>query len=1076
MRRPTEEQSKVIEFKGKDLVVSASAGSGKTSTIIEKISSIVKDGTPINRLLVITYTRAAANEMKSRLLESFLEGEKTPYILDQIDEIGVSDISTVHSFLEKMIKRNTHAINLPENFRILDENENTELKIRALKEAEKRLSKDEEFENLFINTHEDNQDNQNFRQSVVFALYNHLAVQSNRDERLEYYKNNQKEIFNKAERYLNEIIQKSCRYISDGFDKLLHQVDEKSKYFVYFLQMRDFFEEAVGQKSLRESLIQIRGKKPLKPRVQDDNYNERLYLSLRGKIDTLLKKFEKIQIDYEDLWLGNPREINAIYKLYELFAEELDKSKIEQGVIDFNDLERFAMELLKNDDVFKDIIEDYDYIFVDEYQDINPVQEKIIKKLKENSKFVAVGDPKQGIYGFRNATPEIMKNDIKNLEVKDSVLYLKSNFRSDKYILDFVNDVFKNIMTEDFCGIDYFNTAMFRSPEGHFEDGNKSVIIDTISHKETGMKKERKKIYNIFEDELIVDEKNKLEAEDICYRISQFMKSEIYDSKLGKLRPVKFSDIAILTRNRGDTAENVLKELEKHKFPVMSVIRRDISNTELDVIINLLKISVDPKDDIAIASVMLSKLGGFDVDQLSRLCQKGILSEVFENDDDTLVFRQRLDRLKKEVLVKGIKFALENLFDECEYIPYLLNQEGGINTKLEIERVLQIIGESDFNFDIPATLKMLEEGKLQMKNPSSSENAITMTTIHGSKGLEYPIVFLIGCGKSVRGNNREQFAISSNYGVAINHYGEERKISLLLKAVREEKLRREYIDELMVLYVALTRAKNHLVITGVYDRQRTPMIDSSEDLSSANSYMDIILGTILNSEDLCEGVEVNTVNSIEEITKDEKSLLGQCDERLIKEINDYLDFSYPYEWASQTRYKNTVTGLNKSDEEIHFVGGGKNLDTGIAYHEALKVLDFDKINSLEDISLEKISGYELIDKTKLFRIIQKIKDITKKSRIFKEKQFTMKIDAGELEGNLTGEEIMVQGVVDLFAVGNKNILIDYKWTNDKDADSLLNRYKKQLFLYQKAIEKGLKIKLDEMYLFSLKYEEIIKLK
>lgn len=299
--------------------------------------------------------------------------------------------------------------------------------------------------------------------------------------------------------------------------------------------------------------------------------------------------------------------------------------------------------------------------------------------------------------------------------------------------------------------------------------------------------------------------------------------------------------------------------------------------------------------------------------------------------------------------------------------------------------------------------------------------------------------------------------------------------------------RQAFVDEIMLLYVAMTRAKNHLYIMGEGIIENILSINEADDVFQAKTYIDIILGVygekIKNQEiKNSKAFEFNYIQELENPFHQTETLIQKDNDELTEKIRNYLTFEYKHMQATITRYKNSVTSVNLQGAYLgrEYIGGGENLEIGIAYHKILENLNFEKIKQKNDLTnqLKNISYNENLIKIELlFEIINKINEVTKgNKKVFKEKQFLMKLKQSEAVENGIDEDIMIQGVIDFFSLGEKNILIDYKFTNQENKNILLNKYYKQLYLYEKAIEKAFNIKVDEVYLLSLKNAELIRIK
>lgn len=1078
--KPTIEQQKVLDNKSKFAIVSASAGTGKTATIVNYISNLIEKGYSINRMLIVTFTNNAASEMKERILENLMNKPCTEHILNSIDDILVSDVCTIHAYLKKLLTRNIEKFSLAENFSILDDLKGEQIRQRAYVNAFNIISKNKDFGNLIFSTRKE----ENLLKDVLYLLEKHFSVQANEEERLGYYKDNQQKIFDECQKVLNDDLIESFYKFYKQVDIELKNTPKDNKNYNYLTNFKQQLSKVVSENSFKENITEVYNM-DFKRVVSSKDLTES-FLTLKESVSNKIKECKKWDINQSEEWVKNPLILD-IYNFYEIYKKELNEIKTAENLLDFNDLERYASLLIEDENILREIQDDFDFVFVDEYQDTNPVQEKLLKQIAKNSNFMAVGDPKQGIYGFRNATSQIMKDDIKNAESADGeVYYLKSNFRSNPKILDFVNDVFKNVMFEKSTGINYIKTSMLDGKAEFEEEDFPPVRIDLLNPvEEIEKKKEIDPLYNIFNDKLITDNDHKFEAEVIARRINELVLKKIFDTKTGSYRNVNYSDITILLRGRGGLVDRLIEVFDKYKIPVVSTIDQDIfESEEIDVLKNFLKLVIDYKDDVSLVSVLSSKLFGLSFERICRIktscLDKKNFYEAFLESEESKRFLKILNDFKLLCLTKGIKFAFEKLFDSTNYFTYLLSKPDGINRKILVEKFLNIIFESGFNFDIPSFLSYLETGSKKVLIVKSGINAVTLTTIHASKGLEYPIVILAGMGNDIlKKSTNSKFAVNNEFGLGLIFLDYEKDIkckNIVLTAINKLKKKKEFIDEIMLLYVAMTRAKNHLYIVGQGEPDNLK-IEEPEDIFYARKYLDIILNNF-NKEN--NNVELNIIDQIDEInTIKEKRILNS--DKYLEKIKNYLEYNYKYLDSTVLQYKNSVTGINQENNEektnLNF-GGSQNLDLGNAYHKALEILNFDLINDVADIEKflpANLENKELINNELLYKDIILIKEKINGLKVFKEKQFTLKINAKNIDEKKPDEEILVQGIVDLFAIGEKNVLIDYKYTNIKEDNVIINKYKKQLYLYQTAIEEAFKLKINEIYLLSLKYGKLIKI-
>ena len=1066
-----QEQENVLSFDKQNLIVSASAGSGKTYVLIKLITKLISEKhIPIRKLLILTFTKNASVEMKERLLKNLKSVEKMDdFILKQIDDLSVSNISTIHAYCEHCLKKYANILKLRENFVLADENLAYKLKRQALKTTLKKIKSEEKFYPLLYAFN--NSDNKIF--DVMEEIGNMMESVRDRETFIEKILTKQSEIYLEAEKivsqYIENLVTRAERKLESehiDFDFNLSNLKkgnllEKANFLIGYSFPRLPNKKEIGEEKL--ALL-----KEIKKELQD-NFEDIKDLALNAeKIDE--EKAGELEISLINLYLEYAKEYTAL--------------KTSQNVLDFSDLEQNMLKLIKND-LFN---EDFEYVFIDEYQDTNSLQERIIKTVAKNSHFVAVGDAKQGIYGFRLASSKIFLKDVEDFKLsdKDEALYLKSNFRTSEKILNFINDLFKDVMTKETANIDYKNTSMLEAKKDYKDDG--VVVVDVVVEEEAEQE-EAKEIYSVKEDTLSSNE-FKRELQVVKTRIDEALKSKIYDADLEEYRQCEFKDIAILSRSRSPFFNRLGEYLKECGYPVIANKKRKLLDLpEIKILLNLLKVTLSKNDEIALLSVLMSNFGRLSQDDVFELKENEVSPfECVKNKCPEIL--NTLDEFASDGMIYGYRRAFEMLFDKTNYYSYL----NSISDTLEVsvKKFLEEIENSTFDFDLPSLISYLENVDIEDAEISGGENAILLTTIHKTKGLEYPVVMIIGAGKSLKMADRHgEIAMDEDLGIAVKRYddGKEEKTVKLL-AIQHLQEKKRFQEEMMIFYVALTRAKNRLYIIGEYKNPYSIKFDTYLDYVFA-SLSPNDLEKFLNEEHLEKGaVSYNLLTDVEELPLEKQSIrFGEGDEKLKKEIKNYLEYEYLFKEEENIAYKNSVTSLTKKYEENEvFLPSNMvevNLDAveiGNAYHLALKMIDFNEIENAKDLEkyFENSTLSEIRDKIDLDLLnknIQILKPFVKNGQVFKEQEFVMKDSLKNLIGvSKIADDILVQGVIDIFILnGNTATLIDYKYSSINNNQKLINRYKTQLYLYKNAIENGLEVKVGKMFLLNLKNNDLIEI-
>lgn len=1096
----TKEQQAIINSDKKNLIVSASAGSGKTFVVIEYLKRLVSEKKiPLSRVLVLTFTKAAAGEMRTRLAKAILECEKSEFLTEQLDEISLADISTIHAFCEKLLKRYSSLISLPQNFVVLDEKGAFALKNRAFNDAFETLSVQGEksFETFYLAFKK----NKELMLDSLESFASFLESQKEGDSLADEFEGEYPQFFDEAQDYLNEYIKGELANCRRGFQKLyLDELEEGYKNYGENLKR-------LCNISLDDSFVSNAKKiasfdMGRMPTSKTEFPYERECLSrIKEALSSLVslsqpyliynKTFEKEE--------KNNQIMKALVSLYKEYRKNYSQLKSYRNALDFSDLEKYAKKLLENNEILNDLQDRYQYIFVDEYQDTNPLQENFVKTVAEGGRFIGVGDPKQGIYGFRNATMEIMKKDIQNFKRDEhsDALFLNGNFRSNNEILQFVNKVFEKHMTDESVGIDYAKTSRLEGQTQFKDDGFKGVEVDLIIPQKEEVNP-RKGVYSVKEDKLGYEDKNLLEVMTITSHIERYLAGRIYDGKKKEFRNVEEGDIVILFRKRSALMQRLASYLENLGHNVIADCSNSlIENGEIASIISFISLALSLEDEVALASAMAGAIGGFSPEELVEFRgdkEMSFKDKVLSSQNPKVIdFLKKVEDFKNDTIIRGLSEGLKKLLNDNYYYLYLNSLENSSETKIALNNLFKLIN-SGYNFNLQGLIDYIQGGKSQNRG-EGSENAITLTTIHATKGLEFPIVILAGCGDSMNKADSSVINFSKEFGLGTNLYDLEENCLVPSMAKMANKVynqKREYIDELMIFYVAMTRAQNHLVLSGTLSK------DGLKKLYQNKNYLALVLNAFGENfgEDICErgviegenvvfnfvdSVEEEPILSQEELVEKENELEGDLKEQL----KQYIDFVYPNKYAGR-RFKNSVTSLMEeghekiSNSEKSPYSRNDAIIRGNAYHEALKILPFEKINSLQDIDTllteDSLSEgyYQEIDKALLLKNILLIKDVLNGQKATKEREFISSCTLRELNVEDSDERVIVQGIIDLFSLGEKSILIDYKFSSIEDEKVLKEKYSRQIELYEKAIEKAFGIKLDERYLLSLKQGRLIK--
>lgn len=1179
----TEEQQQAIKEKGANILVAAAAGSGKTAVLVERIiNKVINEKIDIDRILVVTFTSAAASEIRERILEAIYkkleENPEDTNLQKQINLINKANISTIHSFCLDVIRNNFYELDISSNFRVADTTEIELMKYEVLDELfeEKYLSNDKDFEDL-INIYTGYRGDEGL-QNLVLNIYK--FIQSSPfpekwlNDKVNLFKNtNQdfaqtiwgKTILENIEEELTEGIMQLQNILKD-----MKKIDELSK-FTKIIQEDIYNLEDILRytNSWDNTLTKINNlvwqKWPTDKKITIDLKEQAK--EVRNKVKEIINKSIKKKIAYDSIQANE--DINEMHvtltKLKNLLVEFMFKfasKKKEKNVVDFNDIEHFALKILIGEngeatELAKKYREKFQEIAIDEYQDSNLVQEQILTSISKGNNIFMVGDVKQSIYKFRQARPELFLEKYKNYnlkqEIPDNSLGLKiqlfKNFRSRENILNITNLVFQNIMSEKVGEIEYNEkeylnySAGYKEPEENTDYAGKTElhIIDLKEKEEIFINDEE--IDEKIEVEKI--ENSVLEAKFVAKKINELLNSNymVFDKEQG-YRKITPKDIIILLRATTNIAPIYEKELADLNLPVFSDSSSQYLDTmEIQIIVSILKIINNPIQDIPLVTVLRSPIFAFtDNDLISiRLTDKScsfyesmikarlVVNEQLNSKIDNVIYY--LEKWKQEEKYLPLDELIWQIYIDTNLINIVgLMPNGAIrqaNLKMLFEKAKQFENASFkglFNFiNFIDRLKNNNGDLSSAKLIGENENVIRIMSIHKSKGLEFPVVFLCGTGKSFNMRDlNEDILLHQDMGIGPKLIDFERRIEYdtLAKEAIKLKIKLETLsEEQRILYVALTRAKEKLIITGISKDLEKDFKQKRELLQIYNENMNIIDYKLVKKYktylDWLELVYLKNENKITDIatlytytkTDLEKELNNKEQEKLnnIKEkifentkdlkdtenIKEILNWKYRYKKSSEIPTKTAVTRLQaEEDKKIElteipkFMGKEKKItpaEKGTLMHLCIQRLNEKQTYTKETIKqmIQSLVLKEIITTTEadainidtLYKYTKSAlwNDLSKAKEIHKEQPFYINIPAKEIYENIeTDENILVQGIIDLYYISedNKLILIDYKTDYVKKPEELINKYKTQLSIYKKALENSLNRRVDETYIFS----------
>lgn len=1167
----TADQQKAIISKDGSVLVSAAAGSGKTAVLVERVIRILTDeANPCgaDEILVVTFTKAAASQMKDKILKKLSslirEDPNNSFLQKQKMLLAGAKISTIDSFCNDILKSNYHRTDLPRSGRLMDGSEKYSLMSDVYEDTiEEYYEKKDEVFNEFTGLYTSSGNDREFKEKMLM-LYE----------------------FSQAYPFPDEWIKNIGEHFKANFPKMLSAVIREAKdTFSYLSHLTDMLlgilnEDEVAYASYGESVENDNGFfrqayiKALECESNED-YDELMKFVLSHEFPKIGKKprgYESEQINIvrtvrqeytsanskqklRTLFCStseeNEKDVDSIYPYMKAasdfltcFSENFKKRKIENNCIDFSDILHAAINILTykdhdnnvcKTDVAKQYAEKFKYILVDEYQDTNYAQDMLFEAVsrdKENLFFV--GDVKQSIYGFRQAIPQLFID--KRIRYHESVdegypanIYLGRNFRSRRGITDWVNFVFSQIMTNETCNIDYAQKEMLVCGAPYPEKSGSDVEIDAL---DTG--------------KIEGGSQSEKEAAFIAYRIEQLLKSKEKITTPQGEREIQKGDICILLRaisSKGNVYANALEERDiSYVFDSNDSL---FETAEIRTMLSLLKVIDNPLDDIAVMGIMMSPIFAFSADDVSRVRLEGGNKETLykcacvcaENGDEKCErFLKSLAKFRLYSSVMSVDELIGRLIDETGYESIVLSMSNGEARRTDLyifrDYAKSILANSVLG--LSAFLRLIEKIR---KNGSdiapaprslSDNDAVRIMSIHKSKGLEFPVCIVAGCSSKLNFSDcSSSMIVDVDYGVGLVGRDNSRGIvyetvnHLALKSVKRRSLIKE---EMRVLYVAMTRAKEKLImcvnwndIKNIHKRNFVSLTGerySPYEALRATSYSEWILTCVMKhraGKGLRKDMEFDSANvlpddflldafvvdSIPPYTKsDSESEREPASQEIVRLLEEKINYRYPYAQLNDVPSKMGASeGKEKLNTEFFASSRPAFLDKegltpaqrGTAMHLFMQYCDY--LSAKEDLEkeIERLTSRNYLNdaqassldrkKLKMFFTSSLAQRMFSSDKLYREKRFLINMSAKELGLHVPeiaeNENIIVQGMIDCaFEENGQIVVVDYKTDRVSSPEELRERYIHQLSIYKKAVEEcfGKKVSGTVIYSFSLSQE------
>lgn len=884
----TQEQKEAITQRNKNLLVSAAAGSGKTAVMVERIATLmIEERVPIDALLVVTFTNAAAGEMKERIQKKLQEKRRElltgedkyenkaliSFITEQIQNIQGAAISTLHAFCIDILRDNFQLAGLDPRFRLINESMGAILTAQALDNVLERNYTEARPSFIgLVESYGGSKDDSSLTDLVKTISH---FIQAQPDQ--EGWLNRQKAFYKKFEDFqTNEEaidyllgLPMGASYLSGAReairlaseDLFLAQVLAQGEPAMpslfnieddlrQLLSIREKLDQGASVEVLGEllSVEYTRYKSPTKAikEAYDEEELKRVK-DLRDEAkDKIKKEQDKYRTYFTDSFLADMQHLSkmahALIDLVLEYKREYQRLKQENSVVDFSDLEHLALKVLENEEVQKSLQDKFKYIFFDEYQDTNLVQETIIERIKREDNLFFVGDVKQSIYRFRLADPTIFnkKYDLYQEDGASQKIDLSKNFRSRKEILAFCNLIFKNIMSEKYGEVDYSNTDHQLQPGKEFEAGGDHIELAIIQKEKNqyhlvedaqadGAKKKKGKI--ILAEEAGEDmDAATLQATYIACKIRELAKEG-----------VAYKDMAVLLRSPKGKTKTFADTFAEYDIPLYVDYKSSNYDTlEIRSLIEYLKIIDNKKQDEALLAAMSSIFGNFQNEELLRIREHQMdfdfykAAELYAKEENDLgqkirAFYEQIDEDTRMERLLGLGDFIWHLAEKRGLNTYVAALESGEqrlhNIKSLVEKAREYEqAEPKGLFGFLRHIDSLLKEKVEDSDTATiidTENVVSMMSIHKSKGLEFKVVFLCNLEKNINETDLKQNVILHNeLGLGLKYINAElgvRDDNMILSMIKEQKQNEGISEEIRILYVALTRAIDKLYLVGTVD-------------------------------------------------------------------------------------------------------------------------------------------------------------------------------------------------------------------------------------------------------------------
>ncbi|HHU84057.1 MAG TPA: helicase-exonuclease AddAB subunit AddA [Clostridiales bacterium] len=1140
---PTQEQQKAIDCSGNNILLSAAAGSGKTKVLVDRVMRILSETGAPERLLIVTFTKKAAAEMKFKIISELstrLADDPNNYKLAQASmKIDMAQISTIDSFCIKVVRENAGLLELTPTFSIISDAELALFKTKAMTAAIEEMH-EKKSDGFFAATELFMTDrNDELIDSAIYSLYDKSQSQSNPDEYLKGLLNMYKEDSHIPETIWGQTILEHITCILDcalekyslGYSEVDFEGMETTKKILE--DERDFtevFREKIQNIKTNDDWDKIlfhysevinsqgmfvtwKGNKEYKDISDKAKLFRDRGKELLRKVASLISTLPTSEQHAEENKFIYP-VAESFFEAVSLYRKYLDELKQESGVLEFIDVLHKGLDLLQNNPALcESYRQSFDEILIDEYQDTNNAQDEFFRLLSNGKNLFMVGDVKQSIYAFRDANPEIFTDKFKRFQNTDDgiALTLSKNFRSDKDIIDNVNFIFEQLMQEKLGGIDYKNDRLVCHNDEIKEECGFQIYV---GEKDSTVQDEAKFIAEYIEKSTIENRNN-------------------------------YGDFCILLRSR-TKAQYYAEALEYYNIPYsIDTKTNPLKADETNLLTALLTVIDNPLDDVSLVAVLFSPMFGFSIDEISKIRMVDRSTSIWQNINSIILdennelyeklksFTDKITEYRTLSSCMNISAFIRRIIHETDFDHIAKCLKNAENVDQNITDLLKYAEsyESNNTIDLHGFLRFLfyvtkNQNDTEKNVTSGTGNFVKIMTVHASKGLEFPVVF-VGDLFSTGNRDRGQLRLHKTTGLGmklINREKYQNYETLGFTAVKLANEKDEAAEKLRLLYVALTRARNKIVLC-FPDPSRSGFTASLKsncttvnpakvtlhpyEIFSANSFGNLLVYSLFRHNELTSlrdkfdmalpllqsdsRAHSDIIQGLFESTdiNNEPEQDAIIDEEQFHELKKRADYIYPYLELNSFMAKRSASFSNKAFNSTYvaksvplFMQGDIMTPAarGTAYHNFLQLCNFKKLAENPTAEIERVSKQGNMTKQEIEILNPYLLSKFAKSdigqaaanadEIYRELEFNILVKPEVVYDNVPDyakdEEILIQGMIDLvFIKDKKAYIVDYKTDRVKDIHDLLEIYSKQMEFYKIAVQEIFDIPVNDTLLYSL---------